>query len=455
MSKPNTWTKATVKNDWGSSITNVQLSHRYDTDHYDIHSWDLIDNQKSGSIFKVGYWTGTARTGVDYWLISFEADEKTWTCKGSFYCYLTDDDKSGTVECRVYKDGNKGKMEVICPKSSNCTVSLNSPSIVVINWMSKINDSKLISDISLPGTHDSAAINTWTSSNPNSLIKTPYATQNQSITKQLESGIRVLDIRLKVKQTGNSFEFVTCHGDKSFSVDILSFSGFNEFQSFESVLDECNSFLKNYNMETIVMSLKIDDWSNTTDKTTACTDLADILHKNPTSKFTPDNLPLKDLRNKIYFLNRINNNCNLGTPINWADDTIGPILPITSSKRNYEVYVQDNYDEPKDKITAFTNAISNKLTGKVLLNFASAVHGAGIFGVYIMEDFIKYLGESGSAKRKSELGWSLFDYPNRYYFADEYGALNVIGLIISSNFGYSHYPGKFALDYRFNISLRF
>jgi len=299
------------------------------------------------------------------------------------------------------------------------------------NWMSMINDFTLISEISLPGTHDSAAINVWT--------RTPYATQSQSITKQLESGIRILDIRLKVKQTGTSFEFITCHGNLGSSL------GLNEYQSFKSVLDECNSFLGNSNMETIVMLLKVDDWSTTTNKTAARTALADILNKNPTSMFTPDNLPLKDLRNKIYFINRINNDCNLGTPLNWNDNTKGLTLSIISGKRNYEVYVQDNYDAPKDKITTFTNAIKQKKIDEVLLNFATAVQNL-VFGVYIIEKFITYLGKSDLSSRPSQLGWALFDYPNDYYYTNKYGNLNVISLIISSNFNYSRYQDKFTID---------
>jgi hypothetical protein len=126
MSAPNSWAKATVKNDWGSTISIVKLNHRYDNDHYDAKSWPSIDNGKSGDTFDVGFWTGFGRTGKDYWLISFEVDGKIWTCKDNFYCFLTSDDKNGSVTCRVYKDGDEGKMQVICPKSGNCTVSLTS-----------------------------------------------------------------------------------------------------------------------------------------------------------------------------------------------------------------------------------------------------------------------------------------------------------------------------------------
>ena len=124
--QPNTWAKAAVKNDWGSEISNVELHHRYDNDHKDDGSWDSIENGQTGETFDVGYWTGFLRTGYDYWLVKFEADGKSWTCKDNFYCFLTGDDQGGTIVCRVYKDGGEGKMEVKCPQSSSATVGLSS-----------------------------------------------------------------------------------------------------------------------------------------------------------------------------------------------------------------------------------------------------------------------------------------------------------------------------------------
>jgi hypothetical protein len=120
MSDPNTWAKATVQNNWGSQITNVFLYHRYDEDHFDQGHWDNIDNGSEGSSFNVGYWTGLWRTGKDYWLVEFTADDGTWTCKPNFYCYLTEDDKDKLVVCSVQKES----LKVAPPESSNCSVSL-------------------------------------------------------------------------------------------------------------------------------------------------------------------------------------------------------------------------------------------------------------------------------------------------------------------------------------------
>ncbi|HFE2915044.1 TPA: hypothetical protein ACF3A8_005392 [Klebsiella pneumoniae] len=147
MSEPNSWATAFVRNNWGEEITNITLNHRYDNDHYDSKSWEAISSDSQSDGLAVGFWTGFGRTGRDYWHITFEAGGLIWTCKENFYCYLTSEDKDGEVICRLYKNGNDGKMDIICPKSSGCTVSLT-PSIPQPNsWAKAVIHNRLGSDI--------------------------------------------------------------------------------------------------------------------------------------------------------------------------------------------------------------------------------------------------------------------------------------------------------------------
>ncbi|MBS0639509.1 MAG: hypothetical protein JSS43_06530 [Proteobacteria bacterium] len=124
MKTPNSWANATVLNDWGSSITNVRLYHRYDTDHFDENAWPILHPNEAGAPFRVGYWTGLLRTGLDYWKIEFVAGGHAFTCKDDFYCFLKAKDRDQLVTCRVYRDGLHPKMDVVCPASSHCSVSL-------------------------------------------------------------------------------------------------------------------------------------------------------------------------------------------------------------------------------------------------------------------------------------------------------------------------------------------
>jgi hypothetical protein len=123
MSGPNSWLPVELKNDWGSEITDVTLNHRYDTDHYDNHTWGKIETGGKEGGMQAGFWTGFLRTGKDYWNVQFRADGHNWTCKDNFYCFLTSDDADSgqPVVLTISKDN----LNVAPPKSSHCDVTLN------------------------------------------------------------------------------------------------------------------------------------------------------------------------------------------------------------------------------------------------------------------------------------------------------------------------------------------
>ncbi|MFK8009388.1 MAG: hypothetical protein AB8H03_23710 [Saprospiraceae bacterium] len=125
MGKPNAHAKCCVKNDWGAEITNINVTHRYDNDHTDSKHYDRIEQGATSDTFNIGYWTGTFRSGKDYWYIEFtDSTGTTWNCKSNFYCYLTDADKGKTITLVI----TNHNMEVDCPDSSDCNVSLHQKS---------------------------------------------------------------------------------------------------------------------------------------------------------------------------------------------------------------------------------------------------------------------------------------------------------------------------------------
>jgi hypothetical protein len=101
------------------------------------------------------------------------------------------------------------------------------------NWMAAMDDDKLLMGLAIPGTHDSGAYKTVT----------PGETQDWTITEQLESGIRFLDIRLAQTQDDDSY-FEIKHGP-------LRFGNFNEL-----VMEPVKKFLNAHPSETILMSIK-------------------------------------------------------------------------------------------------------------------------------------------------------------------------------------------------------
>lgn len=298
-------------------------------------------------------------------------------------------------------------------------------------WMGQIPDTTLISDINIPGSHDAAAINSW--------VRTVFATQYQTITQQLEVGIRLLDVRLKVYETGSNYRFMTCHSN---------YPG-NEYQSFISLLDECKVFLSGQGSETIIMSLKVDDWNGTTNETAAKTALVNLLDTYPVLRNITSVPVLSVCRGKIYLVNRIDNGTNLGVPFNIPFNTSGQFAS-TLSGRNFQLYVQDQFkglpwigaEDAKTKLV--TDAFTHKSDGMVVLSFASATW-VGVMGVYINDELLSYFGKNPASGRPPKLGWVLFDRVNTNYSTSEYGYLDILALIIDANFNYSEYPLPFTL----------
>lgn len=135
------------------------------------------------------------------------------------------------------------------------------PKIDATNWMSRLNPSLALHDITLPGTHDSGTA-----------VKGLYAlsvTQTLSIKQQLEQGIRFLDIRLN---KDNKFEI--CHGASNTGL-------FFEADCVEVIADFLATQGKK---ETILLCVKSEkgttDWFHD--------GILDILTRTMTKKFGSD-----------------------------------------------------------------------------------------------------------------------------------------------------------------------
>ncbi|MET0648268.1 MAG: phosphatidylinositol-specific phospholipase C [Pyrinomonadaceae bacterium] len=112
------------------------------------------------------------------------------------------------------------------------------------NWMSILPDGILLSQLSIPGTHQSL-------SRHSDGITPLDAVKNQSMALrfQLESGIRVLDVRCAVdKKTKNSFDIY--HG------------AYYQKENFGGVLDTVVQFLKDHPSETVLMRVKNEHTSD-------------------------------------------------------------------------------------------------------------------------------------------------------------------------------------------------
>jgi hypothetical protein len=222
---------------------------------------------------------------------------------------------------------------------------------------------------------------------------------------------------------------------------------------------ECQAFLQKSSTEAIVMSLKVDDWSNAESfKDEACRYLKrDIIDKYQSMFFFNPNQPqspnLGQVRGRVYLLSRIRNLPEFGAPVSWPDDTSGIAYAAGQGEsgwcsRNYSFYVQDEYKNwyrEESKLRLFCDSMGQPAS-EVLLNFASGVSVFQITKININFFFLKWLGDRGPSDRPSRPGWCFFDdalieYPFGYRDGNVTKplSLTVIDLIVASNFKYHTY----------------
>ena len=152
------------------------------------------------------------------------------------------------------------------------------------NWMSLLPDTRLLSAINIPGTHDSGTANVEGSWNSSSNV---VACQKYFFEQQLYAGVRSLDIRTQWHSGTNAMVLThngyICHTPNH---------GSSKNKTFASVLDTLIAFLQKHPKEAIVLTLKID--SGDADKGT--TELQNVL-----------NTFLNDTEKSKYFYNWVSN----------------------------------------------------------------------------------------------------------------------------------------------------
>ena len=136
---------------------------------------------------------------------------------------------NGAGHCQAYsKDPSKYAQEV----RDFLSDSLNKPQFTQADWMAALGDDYQISQISIPGTHDSAATHG---------VLGFGIDQTLSLPEQLNEGIRFLDIRCKYVKGGS---FAIHHG-----------SVYQQLM-FGDVLNQVIGFLNAHPRETVLMRIK-------------------------------------------------------------------------------------------------------------------------------------------------------------------------------------------------------
>lgn len=206
------------------------------------------------------------------------------------------------------------------------------------DWMSRLKDDTLLSNLSIPGTHDTAA------DDVSELAKT----QSLSIPKQLENGIRFLDVRVRAING----VFAVHHGEYYLNM------------MFGDVLNETIAFLSKHPDETVYMRLKQEKSSESNAVFNKI--FQEKYVKNYSSWFyysseSGDNPPISATRGKIVIMR------------NFKEDTSGVGIPYISDSTD----IQDNYEastywEKTQSVNAqLNNSNSHYNDGKTYINYVS------------------------------------------------------------------------------------
>lgn len=221
--------------------------------------------------------------------------------------------------------------------------------ISTTSWMQSLPNSYLLSQLSVPGSHDAGA--------RYEPVSGTAKCQSLTIAEQLNAGIRFLDIRCR--HIGDAYAIH--HGS------------IYQNLNFDDVLNACFTFLTSNPGECIIMSVKEEyDPSNNTRSFEQTFDA--YTQKNPSRWYLGAAIPnLGAVRGKIVLLRRFGTTT---TPkgiaaTNWADNTT-----FTINNSESQLRVQDNYVVPDNNVkwTNVTNLLTEAKNGTsttLFINFTS------------------------------------------------------------------------------------
>ncbi len=260
------------------------------------------------------------------------------------------------------------------------------------DWMSNLAGDKLITEINIPGTHDSLARFV--------AFTAITRTQSTSVARQLEMGVRYFDFRFIKTKSG----LVAAHGGIRCKAD----NGFNSpYLTAETVVENCIDFLKNHPAETILFQLKEDKGS------AGKSFFAEFFNTNVKGKenrwFIKNCVPtLDEVRGKIVLLRAVDVDKGLfddsDSGINFShypyigSKKIGDfrLEPVTDLNKNEytKMYVQDSYKlEMKKKwqtVKSFLESDLDKRNFNICLLSCTGFFQPYMNAKYINNEFMKY-----------------------------------------------------------------
>lgn len=228
------------------------------------------------------------------------------------------------------------------------------------NWMKDYTqDDTPIGQLSIPGTHDSAAFRTW---GIHSAARPWAVTQDKDVVSQLYMGVRYLDFR-------TSEDFYMYHGSVGVGQDLIT--------HFKQVID----FLKKHPKEFVIIRLKNEKGSR--DRLVERLNREIFNNRSEINRFIYSKngkiLKVGDLRGKILILNDLGSGLKLST------------IPYKQvrAQDNYQPY---SYEKKFNDIVDFNNLMQNN--NELYLNYVSFTYGIKKIentSRYMNREIFKYL----------------------------------------------------------------
>jgi len=229
------------------------------------------------------------------------------------------------------------------------------------NWMSYISNSAPLSQLTIPGTHES-------SSADGGVFPSEAQCQDENIAQQLADGTRYFDFRCENQGHGLPDALAMYHGD------------FYEGSYLDTSLASIYTFLAAHPTETVLVSFLETDTST---GSAFADDISDYIQANESYWYFGNTTPtLGSVRGKIVLFNRYGTQSNGQTIgidcLGWEDN----VSFCNAGSANYNggpnVYVQDLYNPPgginsgtveANKWTAISQQITNAWGDNNMNNF--------------------------------------------------------------------------------------
>jgi 1-phosphatidylinositol phosphodiesterase len=192
------------------------------------------------------------------------------------------------------------------------------------DWMKDLSDAALITQLTIPGTHDSATDRGHCEKN--SLIKPVIelvSCQTYQISDQLNMGIRFFDIRLAYEDSTLTFH----HGPYYLE------------QHFEDALDAAMNFLEDHPSEFVIFLIKQEHTSESADD--FWKRVNDQLSNYPSDLFYNEKVvpTVSEARGKIVVMGRANTSNLKGFHVSWSSNT----THYEGSDKDLVYVVEDHY----------------------------------------------------------------------------------------------------------------